>query len=212
MGAASRQAPVGVLVVDDDAIVRTWLRGALSGSEFRLVGEAEKAATAVQLVARRRPGLLLVDQILPDWTGTELVRELRLQGVTAPALVMTASPRAGLNEAARAAGAQGTLVKSAEPEDVLRALRAVNRGEESFVAAHPRAAGGEALSPREREVVRLVADGGTNADIAEALAVTPDTVKTMLARACRKLGVQRRSEAVAVASRLGLLDRPPQRS
>ena len=94
-----------MLVVEDDAIVRTWLRLALADSEFELAGEAGSAAEAVELIARRRPALLLVDYRLPDGVGTELVRQLRRSGLVAHAVVVTANAERGLNETAREAGA-----------------------------------------------------------------------------------------------------------
>ena len=197
---------IAVLLIEDDSMVRSWVRLALRGSEFRLAGEASTGAEVAELVARRNPNLLLVDYRLPDTLGTELVRTLRQSGVEAPAVLMTANPERGFNEAAREAGAQGTTLKSGSPEELLDALRALAAGESSFDARHPqRAAGRAALSPREREVVRLVARGATNREVAEALEVGPETVKTLLARTYAKLGVRRRAEAVAEAQRQGLL-------
>ncbi|MGH3007165.1 MAG: response regulator [Gaiellaceae bacterium] len=119
---------VAVLLVEDDAIVRAWVRSALAESEFRLAGEASTAAEALELAGRRAPALLLVDHNLPDGTGTELVRALRERGVLAPAVVMTAGATGGLNEAAREAGVQGTVVKSARSDELLTALRTVRDG------------------------------------------------------------------------------------
>jgi len=200
---------LSVLVVDDDAIVRAWVRAALRASEFRVGGEAGLAAEAIQLVERRRPDLLLVDQLLPDWTGTELVRELRRRGVRAPALLMTSALREGLNEAAQSAGIQGTVLKSSEPEELLGALRRLADGDDAPRAAHPRAGRQVTLSPREREILQLVAEGATNVEVAERLGIGRETVKTLLYRSFEKLGVRRRSEAVAEAQRLGLLVRAP---
>ena len=144
---------VSVLLVDDDAMVRTLMHFALDGSEFRLVGEASSAVEAVELVERRRPDLLLIDYRLPDMIGTELVRDLRRKGVDAPAVLMTANRERGFNEAAREAGAQGTFLKTGHGDEVLVALRAAHRREPAFDSRHPkRAPGDAALSPREREV------------------------------------------------------------
>jgi DNA-binding NarL/FixJ family response regulator len=197
---------VAVLLVEDDAIVRAWVRSALAESEFRLAGEASTAAEALELAGRRAPALLLVDHNLPDGTGTELVRALRERGVLAPAVVMTASATGGLNEAAREAGVQGTVVKSARSDELLTALRTVLDGRQTFDPRHPRRAPGEApLTRRERDVLRLVAAGGTNAEVAARLGLGEETVKTLLGRIFLKLGVRRRAEAVAVAQRAGLL-------
>jgi len=197
---------VSVLVVEDDAMVRDWLRLALEGSAFRLVGIAHTAAEALDLVDRRRPALLLVDQRLPDLVGTELVRELRRLNVRVPVVLMTANAEEGFNEAARDSGAQGTVLKTGRAEELLSSLGTVVAGRPSFDARHPRREPGRgALSPREREVLRLVAGGSTNRDIAQKLSIGDETVKTLLSRTFAKLGVRRRAEAVSEAHRRGLL-------
>ena len=197
---------VSVLVVDDDAIVRAWVRLSLEGSEFRIAGEAASAGEATRLVERRRPGVLLVDYRLPDGLGTELVRELRLAGVSAPALLITANPEAGLNEIARESGLQGVVRKRGSRDGLLAALRRVTGGESVADADHlPRRAGRAALSPRERDVLRLAAAGLTNRQISSQLGLGVETVKTLLSRVYRKLGVNGRTEATAEAARLGLL-------
>jgi DNA-binding NarL/FixJ family response regulator len=131
---------------------------------------------------------------------------LRQAGIETPVMMMTANSERGFNEAAREAGAQGTTLKSGSPEELLDAVRALAAAESSFDGRHlQRPAGRAALSPREREVVRLVARGVTNREVAEALEVGPETVKTLFARTYVKLGVRCRAEAVAEAQRQGLL-------
>jgi DNA-binding NarL/FixJ family response regulator len=199
-------AEVGVLIVEDDAMVRGWVRLSLRSSEFRVIGEAEDAALAVELCKKRVPDLLLVDYRLPDMIGTELVRELRRQGGGAPAVLMTANSERGMNEAAREAGAQGTALKTGSAEELLLALRLVSDGGDSFDGRHPkRSSGHSALSPRERQVLELVASGATNREIATSLGLGGETVKTLLARTFAKLGVRKRAEAVSAAHARGLL-------
>lgn len=198
--------PVAVLLVEDDAMVRGWVRLSLQGTEFRVVGEASGAAEAVELAARRAPAVLLVDYRLAGGVGTELVRDLRRAGVAAPAVLMTANAEPGFNELAREAGAQGTTLKTGQTEELLRALRLCAAGGTAFDSRHPRRDPGRAaLSPREREVIKLVAAGATNREIAEALGVGAETVKTLLSRTFAKLGARRRAEAVATAHDLGIL-------
>jgi len=195
-----------VLVVEDDAMVRGWIRLSLEASEFRLVGEAASAGEATELLPRRLPELLLIDFRLSDGAGTELVRTLRLQGVAAPAVLMTAHYEPGFNEVAREVGAQGSVLKTGSSEELLKALRSVRDGRAAFDPRHPvRDPSRAALSPREREVLRLVAAGRTNRQIAEDLAIGAETVKTLVTRTFAKLGVSRRAEAVATGQRMGLL-------
>lgn len=197
---------IPLLVVEDDAIVRAWVRFALELSELRIAGEARSVAEGLAVASQRRCELLLVDYRLPDGLGTELVRGLRAQGITAPALVMTSAENEGLNEAAREAGAQGTVLKSAKSEDLVRALHVLRRGGLSFDNRHPRRQPGRtALSRREREALRLIAAGATNSQIAQTLGISSETVKTLIQRCFQKLGAHKRAEAVAEAQRLGLL-------
>lgn len=197
---------VSLLVVDDDAMAREWVRLALQGTEFRIAGFAGTAAEALELAERRRPELVLTDYRLPDGVGTELVRRLRRSGLAGAAVVMRSNPEPGLNELAREAGAQGTALKSGKVNELLVTLRAVAQGKPSFDIRHPRRPPGRAaLSPREREVIKLVAAGATNREIAQTLGVGEETVKTLLTRTFDKLGVRRRAQAVAAAHDLGLL-------
>lgn len=127
---------IPVLVVEDDALVRTWLESAFAGSEFRVAGSASSAAEAVELAGRCAPELVLTDYRLPDRLGTELVQELRLRGIGAPVVVMTANPERGLNEIAREAGAQGTVLKDGRTS-LLDSLRMVGSGGRHFDLRHP---------------------------------------------------------------------------
>lgn len=206
-GAAGVTQPsVPLVIVEDDPMVRAWIRLAVEHSEFWILGEAGDAANALALLERRRPLLLLIDYRLPDGNGVELVRTLRRHGVTTPAILVTATPVRGLNESARDAGAQGALLKTARLADMLAALRTVHGGGLAFDGSHPtRPRRESALSPRERDVLRLVAAGKTNPEIASELAIGVETVKTLLSRASAKLGAQRRAEAVAAAHIKGLL-------
>jgi DNA-binding NarL/FixJ family response regulator len=197
---------LSILLVEDDAMVTGWVRMALEGSSIRLAGVAASAAEALALVERRHVDLLLVDFRLPDGRGTELVRDLRRKGCAIPALLMTANEERGFNAAAREAGAQGTVLKTGSADELVEALRRVHGGETAYDLRHPqRPTGRAALSPREREVITLVAAGSTNQQIAEELGVGSETVKTLLSRTFAKLGVRRRAEAVSAAHDLGLL-------
>jgi DNA-binding NarL/FixJ family response regulator len=206
MAGAATPSQQTVLLVDDDSMVRGWVRLALNESEFRLAGEAATAAEGIELVERRGPDVLLVDYRLGETLGTSFVRQLRERGIRTPAVIMTANPERGFNEQVRDAGAQGSVLKTGSVGDLLAALRNVVGGELSFDARHPkRPPGRGALSPRERDVLRRIANGATNREIAEELGIGEETVKTLLSRSCAKLGVRRRAEAVSAAHKLGLL-------
>jgi DNA-binding NarL/FixJ family response regulator len=194
------------LLVDDDSMVRSWVRLALDQTEFDIAAEAATVEQAVELVERRRPDLLLLDYHLQGGFGTDLLRDLRRRGADVPAVVMTANPRQGFNEDAREAGAQGTVLKTGRAEELVETLRSVRAGEAAFDSRHPRRVPGRAaLSPREREVLRMVAGGATNREVARELGVSDETIKTILARVFAKLGVRRRAEAVSEAHQLGLI-------
>lgn len=197
---------LAVIVVEDDSIVRSWVRTGLRGSGLRVAGEARSAAEAEELVIRRRCDVLLVDQHLPDRLGTELVRRLRAQGVELPVVLMTASAEQGLNETAREAGVQASVVKSSDPARLIEVIRGAVGGDGVFDVAHPRRPDGQArLAPREQEVLALVASGRTNREAAAKLGISEETVKTLLERGYAKLGVRRRAEAVLEARRRGLV-------
>ena len=203
----SRQGiDVSLLLVEDDAMVRSWVRLSLRASEFRVTAEASSAVEALELIDAVEPDFLLVDYHLPDHRGTELIRELRRRGITAHAVMMTANHERGFNETARDAGAQGSVLKTGSPIELLEALRTVLTGRPAFDPRHPRRDPGRAaLSPREREVLSLVAEGATNQEIAKELGIGVETVKTLLGRTFSKLGVQRRAQAVAAAHERGFL-------
>lgn len=203
----SPERSIAVLVVDDDAIVRDWVRHALDATEFRVAGEASSAAEALDLLRRRHVDVLLLDHWLPeDALGTELVRAFRREGMTLPVVLMTAHVERGLNEAAREAGIQASIVKSHDPAALLTSLRSVVAGRKFFDPQHPRRREGEApLAPRERDVMRLIARGLTTRQVAGELGIGDETVKTPLKRAYAKLGAHRRADAVLAARRRGFV-------
>lgn len=197
----------GVALVDGDAMARAWICTALEPTEFAVVLERPSTAGLTAALSARAHGCLLVlENRLAGETGLDAVRELRVRGCRAPALLMSATVQPGLNEAARAAGAQGTLLKTGEAAGLVAALRALAAGEPSFDRRHPPLSAGQTLlSAREREILRLVAQGATNEEIGARLGLSRESVKTLLSRAFRKLGVGSRTEAVSTAYRKGIL-------
>lgn len=188
-------------------MARRWVRSTLEPTEFTVVIEQ---STAPDLDATRlvdgHDGLLLIENRFVHATGLDAVRALRSAGFTAPALLMSAVPQRGLNDAARAAGAQGTILKAGSSVALLAALRTVAAGGESFDGSHPPLPAGQGiLSPREREILRLVARGATNGEVAAQLGLGRESVKTLLSRAFQKLGAKGRTDAVSRALEKGVL-------
>lgn len=190
-----------MLLAGDQSTLRAWVKFALPETELRAVGEAAGAEETVRLAAELEPEVLLIEA-----TGMELLAEIRARGVSVPVVLISPTPERGFNENAREAGAQGTVLATGSVARLMATLRAVLRGEPSFDAGHPRRpAGKSALTRREQDVLRLVGRGATNREIAHELEIGDQTVKTLLARSCAKLGVSRRGDAFAAARGLGLL-------
>jgi two-component system, NarL family, response regulator DevR len=204
-----------VMLVDDHALVRSAVRQAISAPDVELVGEAATAEEALALAPVLRPDVLLLDIDLPGMNGIQLVQELapRLPQTKIVMLTVSASERDLLDAVAR--GAAGYLTKDLSPEALLRSLRGTQRGElamsRRFAARALRhfadlarrgkvaGAGGDSdlmlLSPRENDVLAMLADGLTDREIAQALTISPRTVETHVSNILHKLGVRNRAEA-----------------
>ncbi len=205
--------PIRLLIVDDHPVVRDGLRGIFSGDPgCEVVGEAGEGAQAVALAERLRPDVILMDLHMPGMDGVNAIRELVQRGSPARILVLTTYDQDSYVLPAIEAGATGYLLKDAPRADLLRAVRAVAEGKTvlspsvagrlvSQVRRPPR----EVLSPREMEILRLVADGTTNREIARSLFISEATVKTHLLHIYEKLGVADRAAAVSAAYQRGLL-------
>lgn len=208
---------------DDHAIVRGGLRRILEEAEdIVVVGEAGNAADAERVARAERPDVFVMDLGLPDANGIEATRRVRAASSGTAVLVLTVHDDVAYLRRAFEAGAVGYLVKDAADVDLVQAVRTVAAGGQyvhpSLGAAllAPDAAdvrlggpGGE-LSEREVDVLRLVAFGMTNAEIAEQLFVSVRTVETHRAHIHQKLGVRSRAELVRVAREAGLLDEEPE--
>lgn len=205
-----REAPIRVLLVDDHALVRSAIRQALDAPDIEVVGEARTAEEALELAPRLRPDLLLLDIDLPGMNGIETVRELAPRLPETRVVMLTVSTdRRDLIEAIRH-GAAGYLTKDLTGDALLRAVRGVRRGDlamsrrhAAHVVEHLQRGGGGGvpadvsgvLSAREQDVLRLLAEGLTDREIATALAISPRTVESHVSSVLRKLGVRNRAEA-----------------
>jgi DNA-binding NarL/FixJ family response regulator len=216
--AATRRAPVRIVLVDDHSILRQGLRAVLEREDdLRVVGEAATAAGAVAAVATARPQVVVLDLKLTSGAqvdGLDLCRTLTARNPGLGVLVLTTFAEDRLVVEAVQAGARGYVVKDVDTTELIRAIRAVSRGESAFdsrsASAMVRMLSGtsadqERLTERELEVLRLLARGLSNRAIGRELYISETTVKFHVGNLMRKLMVSRRAEAVYAASKLGLL-------
>jgi DNA-binding NarL/FixJ family response regulator len=207
-----------VLVVDDHPVVREGLVSVLEDQpEIEVVGSLDSAEQAVAQMGRLRPDIVLLDLELPGMDGVAAIPRLLAAHPSAGVIVFTAYDTEERVLGALRAGARGYLLKGASGQEIAEAIRAVQAGGShlaprvaSTVLAQVQGARTRApeLSPREREVLRLVADGLPTKQIARALNITERTVKFHVASLMRKLDADNRAQMVAVAAQRGLLSEP----
>lgn len=204
---------IRLIIVDDHPIVRDGLRGIFAGDPaFDVVGEAGDGAEALTIAAQHRPDVVLLDLRVPGLSGADLIRALRAKQPTVRVLVLTTFDDDTEIHAAIDEGATGYLLKDTPRTELRRAVEATARGESvlSPTVAHALTQRSttpehQKLSPRELEVLTLVARGTTNREIAGRLFITEATVKTHLIHLYAKLEAKDRAAAVAVAYDRGLL-------
>jgi DNA-binding NarL/FixJ family response regulator len=214
---------ITVLVCDDQALVRTGFVTIFDAQpDMTVVGEASDGRAAVDLARRLKPAVVVMDVRMPGMDGIEATRRLAGDGVPDPAKVLvvtTFNIDEYVYEALRA-GASGFLLKDADPPQLVEAVRTVARGDALLAPsvtrqligryaarvrpAEPAAVAVAALTPRELEVLRLIAAGLSNAEIAATLVIGAETVKTYVSRILTKLDLRDRVQAVVFAYRTGL--------
>jgi DNA-binding NarL/FixJ family response regulator len=210
---------IRVLLADDQALVRSGFRMILEAREdLEVVGEAENGAQAVELARQLDPDVILMDVRMPEVDGVEATR--RLAGSKARVLILTTFDLDEYVVEALRAGASGFLLKDVRPEQLVDAVRVVAQGDallaptvtrrllERFAVALPRETRPptlDSLTAREVEILRLLATGHSNAEIAAELVVAEATVKTHVSSVLRKLGVRDRVQAVVIAYDTGLV-------
>jgi DNA-binding NarL/FixJ family response regulator len=208
--------PLRLLIADDHAVVRAGLRALLDGEpDLEVIAEAGSGEEAVLLATELAPHVVLMDLRFAGTDrgidGAEAVRRLTAKAA-GPAVVMLTS-YSGRADVVRAleAGARGYVLKAGPPEELFRAVREAAAGRIGLASEVVGHLVGQVVSPppelseREREVVRLLADGHSNRSIAESLYLSEATIKTHLVRIYRKLGADNRAAAVSEAVRRGLL-------
>jgi two-component system NarL family response regulator len=204
------QATIRVLAVDDHPVIRIGVRALLDNEpDVEVVGDASNGADAVSLFAELRPDVVLMDLRMPGTDGFEAMREiLRLDPA---AKIVALSSFAGDADIARAfqAGARGYLLKDTLGTELVNAVRAAAAGQRvippEVAVRMAEFAPLQELTPREREVLTLVAKGFANREVARAIGRTPETVKAHLKNVMHKLGAGDRTEAVMQAVRRGII-------
>jgi NarL family two-component system response regulator LiaR len=205
---------VRILIADDHAVVRQGLRMFLGlDPEFQIVGEAADGAEAVSLARQLRPDVVLMDLLMPGMDGIQATAAIRSEVPETEVVALTSVLEDGAVIGAVRAGAIGYLLKDAQPDELCRAIRAAAAGQ---VQLSPRAAerlmrevrtpdNPEKLTDREVEVLRLLAEGQSNKEIARTLTIGEKTVKTHVSNILAKLGVVSRTQAALYAARIGMV-------
>ncbi len=202
---------IRILVVDDHPVVRDGLAAMLNTqSDFEVVGEASDGEEAVRKVADSDPDVLLLDLEMPGVDGIETLQRLRERKARARAIVFTVFDTDERIVSAMKAGAKGYLLKGAPRGDVFRAVRVVNEGGsllEPLIASRflDSINNPDALTARQKEVLKLIATGLLNKEIADRLYISERTVKFHVSEILAKLGAGNRTEAVAIATQRGLI-------
>jgi DNA-binding NarL/FixJ family response regulator len=208
---------IRVVVVDDNAIVRAGLSDLIAAAgDIDVVGTAADGAEAVQVVADTAPDVVLMDLSMPNVDGIEATRRISATDDAPRVVVLTSFSDRDRILGALDAGAIGYLLKDSEPDDLYRGIRAAARGDSPLdpkaasavltARAERRSTGGEELSPREREVLVLVAAGLQNKLIARRLEISEKTVKAHLTRVFQHIGVTDRTQAALWAERNGMTE------
>jgi NarL family two-component system response regulator LiaR len=210
---------IRVLIADDHAVVREGLRGLIETEpEMEIIAEAENGVEVVRLAAELEPDLILLDLVMPELDGIGAIEAIKSNDPQVRILVLTSFDEDEKIFRAVKAGAQGYLLKDSSPSELLQAIRDVNEGLPSM---HPTIAHKlmselqrkselppteEPLSEREVEVLKLVAQGLPNQEIAEALVLSERTVRTHVSNILGKLHLANRTQAALYALREGLAD------
>ncbi len=208
--------PIRILVADDHPIVRDGLRAVLETQpDLVVVGEAASGPEVLEQVAGLGPDILLLDLEMPDLDGVQVLRALATQGSPVRVLVFTAYDADAQVMGAVQAGAQGYLLKGAPREELFRAVRTVAGGGvwiqpqvARTLVGHVRG-DADPLTPREQEVLQLVAQGLANKQIAARLGITERTVKLHVSNILGKLGATNRTDAATLAVQRGLVRLQP---
>jgi DNA-binding NarL/FixJ family response regulator len=197
---------IRVFVVDDHPVVRDGVVLLASTSRrIEVVGYAATGKSSLEMVGAARPHVILLDLRLPDMLAPELIAGLRAIVPAARIVVFTAYPEHPAVRAALDAGACGVVPKDAARTDLVSVITGASLSDEAMVAYHPSGRPQALVGRREYDVLRRVAIGETNQEIAEAMCLSPNTVKAYLRNLMQKLDARNRVEAISRAREVGLL-------
>jgi DNA-binding NarL/FixJ family response regulator len=201
----------GILVVDDHPVMRDGLRAVIEQeADMEVVGEAADGGEAIELFQRLLPDVMLIDLQMPGIDGLEAITVIRNEFPDATIIVLTTFPGDARVVRAFTLGATSYLLKTARRDEIIKAIRGAVAGRHTMapevaqeIASHT---GQELLTEREIGVLRLVAKGRSNHDIADALCISEDTVKARMRSIMAKLAAEDRTHAVMIAIRRGFMD------
>ena len=209
-------ATIRVMVVDDHPVMRSALHSVLEAEEdFVVVAEADGGRAALDLFEEAKPDVILMDGSMPDMSGMETTHQLRQRDPGAKVIGLTLYEQTTYLEEMIRVGARGYVLKTGSPRDITKAIRIVAAGGTCFDPSIPRRAAESAaaqkaidaaLDPEELAVAKLVAQGQTNAEIAETLGLAPKEVTSRRAAAMKKLGLRTRAQLVRLANERHWLD------
>jgi DNA-binding NarL/FixJ family response regulator len=207
----SSQQEITCLIVDDHEVVREGLRLSLSRSpHIRVIGEAPDGATAVALTERRKPDVVIMDVRMPGMDGLEATKQISEQTPDSAVLIFTAYSERSLLSRGLESGAKGYILKEAPHDTLLRAIEKVAGGETyvdpALMPAFFTKDREDMLTSREREILKLLADGMSNSDVAGKLYISQETVKSHVRHILTKLEADTRTHAVAIALREAIID------
>jgi DNA-binding NarL/FixJ family response regulator len=209
--------PIRMLIADDHEVVRSGLKSLVSGTEIEVIGEAATADEAVRLAEETHPDVVLLDIRMPDSDGLNALSRIKLARADLPVLMLSTYDNPTYVARAVALGACGYLLKGLGREELLAAIRRVAGGGDAWTREELRRVTGALATPRvaadvevpltqrESEVLRQLAFGLTNKEIAQALGISYETVKEHVQHVLRKVGVSDRTQAAVWAVRKGLV-------